>query len=94
MLVVIGTRIPRRLKGILQLWLLEPKSGVYVGNINKKIESKLYKLLVEFCNSNSGIIVMRSDSSNIQGFTVYCKGDNSREIKYKDGLYLSGRYYK
>jgi len=87
MIVVIGDRIPARVRGILSLWLLEPKPGVFIGSINSKVEKKLYDFLVEYLEIRSGVSVYR-DSTGPQGFRMYSQGCLDRKVIRRDGLVL------
>jgi CRISPR-associated protein Cas2 len=87
MIVVIGDRIPPRVRGILSLWLLEPKPGVFLGSINSNVEKRLYDFLLGYLEVRSGISVYR-DSKGPQGFRMYCQGAMDRKVTRRDGLTL------
>lgn len=87
MIVVIGERIPARVRGVLCLWMLEPKPGVFIGSLNSSVESKLFNFIMQYLEADSGISVYRS-SKGIQGFSMYSNGDVSKRVVFREGIAL------
>ena len=69
MIVIIGKHIPSRVRGVLQLWLIEPKPNVFIGDVNKIIETKIIEFIQPYLTIDSDIMVIRN-SNVIQGFTI------------------------
>lgn len=87
MITVIGNKLPRRVRGVLELWLLEPKPGVFVGSLNSRVEKKLFNFIVHFVPPGSGYMIVRSDNS-VQGFSLHVEGDLANKLIYREGLAL------
>jgi CRISPR-associated endoribonuclease Cas2 subtype I-E len=69
MIIIIGKHIPSRIRGILQLWLIEPKPNVFIGDVNKVIENKIIEFIQPYLNINTDIMIIRN-AKNIQGFII------------------------
>ena len=61
MIVVTLTDCPPRLRGDLSKWLLEINTGVYVGQLNKRVREELWKRICDnlpddgvFCQQRTG----------------------------------------
>lgn len=91
MMVVISDRMPPRLRGLLQLWLLEPKPGVFLGSVNKSVEKYLMEFIQPYLSQGSGILVARDDNSRVQGFSVAVTGQMNRKIVDRTGVSLVSR---
>lgn len=84
MLVIIANDTPAAIRGMLKRWCLEPKSNVFVGSFNSRIN----KNIVEYIRSNSNDFPMLviEDSNNCQGFEMTEYGNPKRRIKKICGL--------
>lgn len=69
MIVIVGENLPERIKGILKIWLLEVKPSVFVGDINKVIETRIMKFLQTYMNSSTDLMIIRSQNTS-QGFKI------------------------
>lgn len=87
MIVVISTNLPKRVKGVLKIWMLEIKAGVFIGNINKKIEDRIFKFLMPYVSDKYELIVIRSNATQPQGFDICLY--NFTNLKTMSGLYLT-----
>ena len=56
MLVVVTENVPPRLRGRLAVWLLEVRSGVYVGEVSRKVREMIWLQITEL--AQTGNIVM------------------------------------
>lgn len=43
MVIMILERVPRSLRGELTRWMLEPKTGVFIGTISAMVRDKLWE---------------------------------------------------
>lgn len=84
MIMVISTNLPHRVRGVLKIWLLEVKAGVFCGNINAKIEGRIFKFLMNYMNTKYELLIIRNDDTSPQGFTI--NTCNSNNIKNISGL--------
>ena len=86
MIVVILEKVSRNLRGELTRWMLEPRSGVFVGSLSGMVRDHLWdKLKVD--SKNGACIMIYSDNSE-QGFSMRSCGETTREIVDLDGLQL------
>ncbi|MCC5877798.1 MAG: type I-E CRISPR-associated endoribonuclease Cas2 [Candidatus Sumerlaeia bacterium] len=90
MMVLILEKVPESLRGELSRWLLEPKSGVFIGNVSTLVREKIWELVQERLRPSSGA-VLAWNSPTEQGFTVLTRGKTSRELVNCDGLQLVRR---
>ena len=87
MLVMILEKVPRSLRGALSRWLLEPKTGVFLGNPSARVRDELWDRAVKTMKGNSAAIQIWSDR-NPQGFSYRQVGISEREIVDFEGLQL------
>jgi CRISPR-associated endoribonuclease Cas2 subtype I-E len=90
MIIVIGTNIPARVRGVLQLWMIEVKAGVLIGNVNNVIENRIIKFVEPYLNKSTDLMVIRSDSS-IQGFSLKYGYNSDDKLHHIHGLQLSSK---
>ena len=89
MLVLILEKTPRSLRGALSRWLLEPKTGVFVGNPNPRIREKLWERVMTGLGEGSAMMIFSSRCA--QGYEVLMAGEANRELADFDGLTLIRR---
>lgn len=92
MIVLILEKVPLSLRGELSRWLLEPKSGIFVGKVSALVREKLWEMVNEQLRPQSGAILIHS-AANEQGFQILMRGDTSRVLHTIDGLQLIRRPY-
>ena len=68
MTVIVLTNCPTGLRGHLNLWLMEVKSGVFVGNVSARVREALWARVVELCKDGDAIMVQ--PANNDQGMTI------------------------
>lgn len=86
MLVLILERVPPGLRGELTRWLLEPKSGVFVGRVSAMVREKLWDKAC--AHAREGGCLMIHNSDNEQGYQVRSWGKTARSIEDFEGLFL------
>ena len=86
MLVIVTENIPPRLRGYLARWLLEVRSGVFIGSYSVKVR----RVLIEVINANieEGNIVVAWSTNNEAGFDFETFGKNRRIPVVLDGFKL------
>ena len=89
MLVMILERTPRSLRGELSRWLMEPRSGVFLGNVSARVRDELWALAVSKCKDGA-VAQIWSDRSP-QGYSCRMHGDGSRCFTDFDGITLALR---
>lgn len=86
MVVLILERVPPGLRGELTRWLLEAKTGVFVGRVSAMVREKLWEKAR--AKSAGGACLMIHTTDNEQGYRVQTWGDTSRSVVDFDGLSL------
>jgi len=86
MVVMIVEAAPKRLRGELTRWMLEPKAGIFVGTMSAMVRDKLWERTVAAMEDRGCIQIYRTN--NEQGFSIRSHGDTKRKIVDFDGLKL------
>lgn len=88
MVVMILENVPVSLRGELTRWLLEPKAGVFVGTVSALVRDKLWEKTCK--NIKDGGCIMIHNTNNEQGFALRFNGNNKRQLRDFEGLFLIG----
>ena len=86
MVVIVLERAPASLRGELTRWLLEPKTGVFIGRISAMVREKLWEHVCKQMKKGAGMLIYPTDTE--QGFAIRMFGDTSRLVEDFDGLSL------
>jgi CRISPR-associated protein Cas2 len=86
MVLLILQRAPSSLRGELSRWMIEPRAGVFVGNVSAMVRDKLWEWVINSAPEAGAIMVHNAQTE--QGFRVRSYGDSSREIVEWEGLQL------
>ena len=86
MVVLILEKVPVSLRGELSRWMLEPKSGVFVGKVSAMVRDKLWEKTVKSVKSGSAILDYQTN--NPQGYILRSHGEASRQVVDVEGLQL------
>lgn len=86
MVVLLMEKVPQSLRGEVTRWMIELKTGVFVGNISALVRDKLWEHICTKTKGGSAILLQ--SASNEQGYTIRSYGDTSRKIRDFDGLCL------
>ncbi|MCW5968615.1 MAG: type I-E CRISPR-associated endoribonuclease Cas2 [Blastocatellales bacterium] len=86
MVVIVLERVSPSVHGELTRWLLEPRTGVFVGNISASVRDLLWKMVCGKMRSGAGMMI--HNAQNEQGFAIRYHGDTSRTVEDFDGLLL------
>lgn len=86
MTVMILERVPTGLRGELTRWLLEPKTGVFVGSVSAMVRDRLWDMVCE--RAGDGGCILIHGAANEQGFKLVTHGLPSRTVEDFEGLYL------
>ena len=90
MVVFVLERVPSGVRGDLARWLLEVRTGVFVGRLGADVRERLWDRVVSELvgQQDAGAAVMVHAVDNEQGYALRIWGDPSRELAYFDGLAL------
>ena len=87
MLIMALEKVPMSLKGALSRWLLEPKSGIFLGNPSARVRDELWKRALKTMKGKGTVLQVWSDKSP-QGFSYRQYGESNREFVDFEGLAL------
>ncbi|MFH1069488.1 MAG: type I-E CRISPR-associated endoribonuclease Cas2e [Candidatus Glassbacteria bacterium] len=87
MVLMILERVSPSLKGELSRWMIEPKSGVFIGNLSALVRDKLWDK-VRYKSGECGACMLIWTTNNEQGFKIDAWGDTSRKVREFEGLQL------
>lgn len=85
-LVLVLERVPASLRGELTRWLLEPRTGVFVGDVSAQVRELLWQRVQEKMRRGGAVLIHNADVE--QGFVLRSVGDTSRELVEFGGLTL------
>ena len=89
MIVLIVERAKPSLRGELTRWMIEPRAGVFVGNVSAMVRDKLWDKIVDA--SPTGGAMMIHTAKTEQGFATRLHGDTTRVLVDFEGLCLVQR---
>ena len=74
------------LRGELTRWLLETKTGVFVGNVSVLVREQLWKKICTNKGCSNGLLIYSANSE--QGFSIEMIGEPKRSVVNFDGIQL------
>ncbi len=86
MVVMILERVPASLRGELSRWMLEPRTGVFVGRVSGMVRERLWERVCG--KSRTGACIMVHSDNTEQGFSLRVWGDPKRKVEDFEGLFL------
>lgn len=86
MVVMILEKVPASIRGELSRWLIEVRSGIYIGHVSARVRDKLWDKCVE--KRRAGSIFQAWNTNNEQRFAMRLEGDNDREVTDWEGVQL------
>lgn len=78
--------VPDAIRGTLTRWMIEPVTGVFVGELPKKVREEVWKMIIE--NSTNGRSCFISPEDNEQKMQIRTHGETNRTIQDFDGIFL------
>jgi CRISPR-associated protein Cas2 len=85
-------KIPKTLRGELSRWLIEVKTGVFIGNPSQRVREELWKKVT--ARPPLGYVLQLWSVSNPRGFDFRQYGDADHALTDFDGLALLTRKTK
>jgi CRISPR-associated protein Cas2 len=86
MLVIVVENVPPRLRGRLGVYLVEARTGVYVGDVSKRVREMLWEQVVFYCKEGNGLMMWSTNTES--GFDFATVGTNRRMPVEMDGFKL------
>lgn len=78
--------MPVSLRGELTRWLLEPRTGVFVGHVTAMVRDRLWEKCCE--KSAHGSVLQAWSTNTEQHFKMRAHGTASRQVVDSEGLQL------
>lgn len=86
MVIMVLEKVPPGLRGELTHWLVEVRTGVYIGHVNAMVRDKLWDHCVKL--RNAGRIFQAWSTNTEQHFKMRLEGDKDHRIVDWEGLQL------
>lgn len=86
MVVMVLERVPQSLRGELTRWMLEVRTGVFIGTLSQAVRSRLWEKACAGMAGGAGTMICSARTE--QGFEVCFWGDPSRSVIAFEGLQL------
>jgi len=86
MIVMVLEKVSVALRGELTRWLLEVKTGVYVGDVNAMVRDRLWQKCVD--RKGVGSVFQAWSTNNEQGFAMRVEGETNRTVVDWEGVQL------
>lgn len=86
MIVMILEKVTAGLRGELTRWLVEPKTGVFVGHVSARVRDGLWDKCVE--RKKGGGVIQIWNTNTEQRYQLRMSGDTSRKLVEVEGLQL------
>ena len=86
MMMIVLQNVPKKLRGELARWMLEPSPGIFIGHVSARVRDFLW----EKCNAEckDGGVVQAWNTNNEQHFTMRMDGNTKRSVINMEGLQL------
>ena len=86
MVVMVLEKVSVSLRGELTRWLIEIKTGVYIGDVNAMVRDRLWKKCIE--RRGAGSVFQAWSTNNEQGYSMRIEGETNRSIVDWEGVLL------
>lgn len=85
-MVIAVENVPPRLRGRLNVYLIEIRAGLYVGDASKRVREMLWEQVCSFCKDGNAALIWSTNTES--GFDFTTIGPNRRVPVIMDGLKL------
>jgi CRISPR-associated protein Cas2 len=79
-------KVAAGLRGELTRWLIEPRTGVFVGQVSARVRDALWEKAIT--RKSGGGVIQIWNTNTEQGFMIRSSGDTSRTLIEVEGLQL------
>lgn len=86
MIVIIMEKVSASVRGELTRWLLEPQTGIFIGNVSALVRDKLWDLVCEKLRGGGAMMFFNAQTE--QGYSIRTYGSTTRQVEDFDGLLL------
>lgn len=87
MTILILERVAPSVRGDLSRWLVEIKTGVFVGRVSKLVRDALWERALKRADDGTVILLWRTNTQ--QGFDLRCYNPKGRVPINVDGVWLA-----
>jgi len=87
MVIFIMQNTPRTIRGELSRWMIEPKAGIFIGNLSAMVREKLWNRMQDTVTDGGAILIYSAQTE--QGFAIKTFGDTSRFMDDYEGISLA-----
>lgn len=89
MIVLIVENSQPRLRGLLSRWMIQPRTGVFVGKLSARVRDLLWDKVIASGQAAGALLIYPAQTE--QGFAIRCWGNTDREPVDYEGLTLIRR---
>ena len=82
-------KVPASLKGELSRWLIEPETGVFLGDPSARVRDELWNMALKKCRE--GFVLQIWSRNTPQGYAYRSSGPNDRQMVDFEGIALVRR---
>jgi len=86
MVVIILERVPASLRGELTRWMIEPRTGVFVGKLSGMVRDRLWAKVCKSVKEGGALLLHNADTE--QGYAQRVHGSTTRLARDFEGLSL------
>ncbi len=86
MVIMLLEKVPLGLRGELSHWLIEIKTGVYIGDVSARVRDKLWDHCLQ--SKRAGGVFQAWNTNNEQGFQMRMSGIEGKDIFDWEGVQL------
>jgi CRISPR-associated protein Cas2 len=86
MVIFIMEKVPIKLRGELTRWMLEARTGVFIGNMSATVRELLWEKINEAIEQGSAMLIYSYDTE--QGFQIQITGEPKRSVMDFEGINL------
>ena len=84
MVIMVLNNVPVAVRGNLTRWLMEVKSGIYIGQVSARVRDKLWEQCT--ASKRTGGVFQAWSTNNEQGFRMRMNGMPDRSIVNWEGV--------
>lgn len=86
MVVVLTENVPEGLRGELTRWLLEVKTGTFIGNISAAVREQIWSEVKSQVSAGAALLIY--SAQNEQGFSIEMHNTPKRRVIDVEGISL------
>lgn len=88
MTVILMERVSGSVRGDLSRWMIEVKTGVFVGRVSGLVRDNLWKRCLKLVTKDGGTLIQVWTTNNEQGFDLRAHNPKGRIPVNEEGIWL------